>query len=119
MTGKPFASHVCPTDDARALILSSSTPGSLIPERSPLMSAANTGTPFADSCSASSCRVFVFPVPVAPATRPCRFSMPSGILMWTSERSVSSSISPPSSSAGPVNSYPGATAATMGLSVTG
>ncbi len=30
------------------------------------MSAANTGTPCAESCSASSCRVLVLPVPVAP-----------------------------------------------------
>ena len=119
MTGKPFASHAWPTDVARALILSSSVPGTPIPERSPLMSAAKTGTPFAESCSASSCKVLVLPVPVAPATSPCRLSMPSGILMWTSDRSVASSIRPPSSNAGPVNAYPGATAAAMGLSGTG
>jgi hypothetical protein len=38
--------------------------------------------------------------------------------MWTSDRFVSSSMSPPSSNAGPVKSYPGATAAAMGFSVT-
>ena len=81
------------------------------------MSAANTGTPAADSCSASSCRVLVLPVPVAPATSPCRLSMPSGIRMWTSDSWVSSSISPPSSRAGPSNWYPGATAAATALSV--
>ncbi len=43
------------------------------------MSAAKTGTPWALSCSASSCRVLVLPVPVAPATSPCRLSMASGI----------------------------------------
>jgi hypothetical protein len=43
------------------------------------MSASTTGTPAADSCSAMTCNVFVFPVPVAPATRPCRLSMDSGI----------------------------------------
>ena len=43
------------------------------PDRSPLMSAANTGTPAADSCSAISCSVFVLPVPVAPAISPWRF----------------------------------------------
>ena len=48
------------------------------------MSAAKTGTPAALSCSAISCRVLVLPVPVAPATRPCRLSMPSGIRMWVS-----------------------------------
>ena len=39
------------------------------------MSAAKTGTPLALSCSASSCRVLVLPVPVAPATRPWRLSI--------------------------------------------
>ena len=48
------------------------------------MSAANTGTPWARSCSASSCSVLVLPVPVAPATSPCRLSMPSGIRTGTS-----------------------------------
>ena len=48
------------------------------------MSAAKTGTPLALSCSAISWRVLVLPVPVAPATRPCRLSMPSGIRMWVS-----------------------------------
>ena len=36
------------------------------------MSAANTGTPMAESCSARTWRVTVLPVPVAPAMRPCR-----------------------------------------------
>ena len=48
------------------------------------MSAANTGTPAADSCSASSCRVFVLPVPVAPATSPCRFTIAIGMRIGTS-----------------------------------
>ena len=54
------------------------------PERSPLMSARNTGTPAADSCSAIMCSVTVLPVPVAPATRPCRFIMDSGSRTWAS-----------------------------------
>ena len=37
------------------------------------MSARKTGTPWPESCSAISCSVLVLPVPVAPATRPCRF----------------------------------------------
>ncbi len=49
------------------------------------MSAANTATPCADSCSASSCRVLVLPVPVAPATRPWRLSMPRGMRIRASE----------------------------------
>ena len=36
------------------------------------MSATNTGTPAAESCSAITCSVSVFPVPVAPAIRPWR-----------------------------------------------
>ena len=45
------------------------------------MSAANTGTPIVDSCSAISCSVFVLPVPVAPAMRPWRLTIAAGI--WT------------------------------------
>jgi hypothetical protein len=48
------------------------------------MSAAKTGTPAADSCSASTCRVLVLPVPVAPATRPWRFIMAIGMRTGTS-----------------------------------
>ena len=59
----------------RAGSLSLATPGVAMPDRSPLMSAANTGTPWADTCSASTCSVFVLPVPVAPATSPCRLSI--------------------------------------------
>ena len=59
------------------------------------------------------------PVPVAPATSPCRLTMPSGIRIRVSESRVASSISPPSSSAGPSNAYPGDTAATIGSCSTG
>ena len=45
------------------------------------MSAAKTGTPMADSCSARTWRVTVLPVPVAPAIRPWRFIIAAGI--WT------------------------------------
>ena len=48
------------------------------PEMSPLMSLMKTGTPAIDSCSAMTCRVFVLPVPVAPATSPWRLSIASG-----------------------------------------
>ncbi len=43
-----------------------------------MTSATKTGTPALESCSAMPCRVLVLPVPVAPATRPWRLSMPSG-----------------------------------------
>jgi DNA helicase HerA-like ATPase len=78
---------------ARAVILSLVSPGVLRPERSPLMSAAKTGTPLLLSCSARSCRVLVLPVPVAPATRPCRFSIASGM------RTCASGTGSPSTSA--------------------
>ena len=38
------------------------------------MSAAKTGTPAFEKPSASTCRVTVLPVPVAPVTRPCRLA---------------------------------------------
>src|SRR3954469_10260220 len=83
-----------------------------MPERSPLMSARNTGTPCAASCSAMSWRVLVLPVPVAPATRPCRLSISSGTRTWTSGSGAPSSSRAPSSSAGPVKAYPLRTAST-------
>jgi hypothetical protein len=55
----------------------SGSPGAAIPDTSPFTSATNTGTPCAESCSAMSCSVFVLPVPVAPATSPCRVIMRS------------------------------------------
>ena len=48
------------------------------PDRSPLTSATNTGTPATESCSVMSWSAFVLPVPVAPATRPWRFIVASG-----------------------------------------
>jgi hypothetical protein len=44
------------------------------PERSPLTSAMNTGTPIFENRSASVCSDTVLPVPVAPVMRPCRFA---------------------------------------------
>ena len=43
------------------------------------MSAIRTATPAALSCSAINCRVFVLPVPVAPATSPCLLTVASGM----------------------------------------
>ena len=51
-------------------------PGWLMPVRSPLMSAMNTGTPMREKFSASVCRVTVLPVPVAPVIRPWRLARP-------------------------------------------
>jgi len=60
----------------RALNLGLGVPGSEMPERSPLTSAAKTGTPMREKASAMTWRVTVLPVPVAPATRPWRLAMP-------------------------------------------
>ena len=49
-------------------------PGWLMPARSPLTSAMNTGTPIALRRSANTCSVTVLPVPVAPVIRPWRLA---------------------------------------------
>ena len=46
-------------------------------DRSPLISAANTGTPVRAKPSAITCSDTVLPVPVAPVTRPWRLASPS------------------------------------------
>src|SRR5262245_60840227 len=46
-----------------------------MPDRSPLISAANTGTPAREKPSARTWSVTVLPVPVAPVTRPWRFAI--------------------------------------------
>ena len=84
--GTPRAARSARCPRPAAVTRSLGSPGAAMPDRSPLMSARKTGTPAADSCSAISCRVLVLPVPVAPATRPCRLSMASGMRTWTSER---------------------------------
>jgi hypothetical protein len=61
------------------------------------MSARNTGTPCSTSCSAMSWRVLVLPVPVAPATSPCRFIADSGMRTVTSGWAVPSTTAAPSS----------------------
>src|SRR5882757_4815736 len=68
---------VRPISPARFNIKSLASPTSEIPERSPLMSAANTGTPARAKPSAITCSDTVLPVPVAPVTRPCRLASAS------------------------------------------
>ena len=58
----------------RCISLSDLLPAAPMPERSPLMSATNTGTPMLAKDSASFCRVTVLPVPVAPVMRPWRLA---------------------------------------------
>ena len=69
--------NASPISVARLRIKSLASPTSAMPERSPLMSAANTGTPARANPSAITCSETVFPVPVAPVTRPWRFASPS------------------------------------------
>ena len=54
----------------RSSILAFCSPGLAMPARSPLTSARKTGTPRREKPSASTCRVTVLPVPVAPEIRP-------------------------------------------------
>ena len=79
------------------------------------MSARNTGTPWPESCSAMSCSVLVLPVPVAPATRPCRLSTASGIRTGASGWAVPSMTAAPSSSAAPSKAYPARIVVELGV----
>ena len=63
-----------PRSCSEAAILAPVLPLWLMPDRSPLMSAMNTGTPISEKPSAIFCSVTVFPVPVAPVIRPCRLA---------------------------------------------
>ena len=59
-----------PRSFSTAAILAGTLPAWLIPVRSPLTSAMNTGTPRRLKFSASVCSVIVLPVPVAPVISP-------------------------------------------------
>src|SRR5580698_8528804 len=77
-TGQPAKVHSPkPSAVTRASNFGELLPACEIPERSPFTSAANTGTPIELRASAITCSVTVFPVPVAPATKPCRFVIPA------------------------------------------
>jgi hypothetical protein len=69
-----------------AAILLADAAGWLMPVRSPLTSAMNTGTPMREKLSARVCSVTVLPVPVAPVIRPWRLARPGS--RWHSCRSV-------------------------------
>src|SRR6266702_6316949 len=62
---------------ARLTMKSLASPTSEIPDRSPLISAAKTGTPARANPSAITCSDTVLPVPVAPVTRPWRLASAS------------------------------------------
>ncbi len=102
VTGKPAGLHSSCISSTRDVTRSLTSPGRLSPLRSPLTSAANTGTPMADSCSAMSWRVLVLPVPVAPAMSPWRLHMAAGTCTTASGSTVPPSMALPSSTAGPL-----------------
>src|SRR3954453_6240270 len=70
-------SNLRPISLARLRMKSLPSPTSEMPDRSPLISAANTGTPARAKPSAMTCSDTVLPVPVAPVTRPCRLASAS------------------------------------------
>ena len=109
-TGKPVGVNVSPSSVARFFAGPSVEPGTAIPDTSPFTSAVNTATPAAESCSAMTCSVRVFPVPVAPAISPCRFIVASGRRTAASGTSAPSSIPVPSSTAPPFVAYASAIA---------
>src|SRR2546425_3821181 len=90
----------------RSSILGLETPGAESPLRSPLRSAKNAGTPAAESCPASDCSVFVFPVPVAPAISPWRFIIASGTPMAGGAATLPSRMGAPRRRVGPSTEYP-------------
>src|SRR4030095_11552397 len=74
-TGKPSPFQGCPVSSDRRATRSLGSPAVPMPETSPFTSARKTGMPAAESCSARSWSVLVFPVPVAPAIRPWRVAL--------------------------------------------
>src|SRR3954452_15295498 len=100
-----------PSSASRVAAGPPASPAVARPETSPFTSAAKTGTPAADSCSASSCSVLVLPVPVAPAISPWRLTIDSGTRTAASCTSCPSWTPRPRSSAGPSNVYAFAIAA--------
>ena len=99
--GKPVGANGSPSSAWRFSAALPASPGCERPDRSPFTSAAKTGTPAADSASASSCSVRVLPVPVAPAIRPWRFIIASGMRTTASCCSAPSCTPRPSSIAAP------------------
>ncbi len=67
-------------------------PSRHMPERSPFTSAINTGTPSRLNCSARVWSVTVFPVPVAPAIRPCLLAIPESMPISLSAFAITISV---------------------------
>ena len=107
---------VRPISPARLRIKSLGSPTSEMPERSPLISAANTGTPARANPSAITCSETVLPVPVAPVTRPWRFASASVSQAGCSPlpmkifSAVSANLSPDVAIASPLRAHQGSRA---------
>ena len=96
-TGCPAAWNVHASDVQRSMVRwSVASPGAPTPDRSPLTSTANTGTPSAESWPANSWSVLVLPVPVAPAISPWRLTRDRATCTRTSDSTSSPSIGEPS-----------------------
>src|SRR6478609_5188158 len=100
------AQSLSPVSAARSVIFSPGCPGTANPDRSPLMSGMKTGTPATESCSATPWSVLVLPVPVAPATRPCRLNVESGMRTSADGSQTPSTITAPTVTCGSDVSYP-------------
>ena len=104
-TGTPFAPNISKSSTgyargskssgcsfaARSSIFSLNSPGSAMLARSPLTSARNTGIPALLNFSAITFKVTVFPVPVAPAIKPCRFNLSKWMMAGFSPCPITSS----------------------------
>src|SRR5918994_1308602 len=95
-TGNLAGTDATPISWARLTRGSLPLPGAAMPDRSPLISAAKTGTPALENPSASTWSETVLPVPVAPVIRPWRLaslkSRYSGLVLLPMKIFPSSSI---------------------------
>ncbi len=84
-TGKPWWTKPSSSSMAtRSATLALPPPGCEMPERSPFTSDRKQGTPMAEKRSASTCRVTVLPVPVAPVISPWRLAICGSRTIWCS-----------------------------------
>ena len=105
-TGIASGSKSRPMAFIRSSILGCPGLGLASPERSPFTSINRTGTPCLLNCSAITCKVFVFPVPVAPEIKPWRLKVDNGAFTSVPVKVSSPSMAPPKVNAEPSNVYP-------------
>ena len=105
-TGKDFGLKESPMAFWRSSIFGCPGLGFAKPLKSPLTSINKTGTPFSLKFSANTCKVFVFPVPVAPAIKPCLFMVFRGTLTKQFVRVLELSVAAPRVIDLPLKVYP-------------